>query len=244
MLCYEKINDCIEQGNTPREVVDKFFSDAQNFSEEVKKSLKTNYGHASYVKLYQNAGDNIRASGKVDSNIFNPTTLFTLPYHINLLVKFIRSSNKPNHGETYIVIDALRNPYEALFFKQRYSNFYLLSINTPDSERVIYLRGPKGYNFTDKQIEELDKKEYPNRHAGKDIYISQNIQKCIEYSDIHIHNPNRNSDDQKDLKAEIAWYLSLILHPGLVSPTGIERGMQLAYTAKLCSGCILSLIHI
>ncbi|HAO7481226.1 TPA: deoxycytidylate deaminase, partial [Escherichia coli] len=47
-----------------------------------------------------------------------------------------------------------------------------------------------------------------------------------------------HDDDSDILKAQLAWYVSLMLHPGLVSPTSMERVMQLAYSAKLNSGCI------
>jgi deoxycytidylate deaminase len=84
----------------------------------------------------------------------------------------------------------------------------------------------------------LDNKEYPSKLSGKDVYISQNIQKCIEISDIHINNPDRQEFNTNELKSQLYWYIALILHPGLVTPTSIERCMQLAFSVKLNSGCI------
>lgn len=84
----------------------------------------------------------------------------------------------------------------------------------------------------------MDNKEYPEKLTGEDIYISQNIQKCIEISDIHLNNPDRQKFNNNELSSQLFWYASLILHPGLVTPTSIERGMQLAFSAKLNSGCI------
>lgn len=164
-----------------------------------------------------------------------------MPRLINKIVKAKLLLNKKEQQKeqpyTYIVIDAIRNPYEALFFKQRHSNFFLISINTPSQERIDHLRN--SHKYTDNQILELDEKEYPKRSlSGKNIFTSQNIQKCIELADIHINNPSRDKYDQNEMKCQLAWYYSLILHPGLVTPTSLERGMQLAFSAKLNSGCI------
>lgn len=67
---------------------------------------------------------------------------------------------------------------------------------------------------------------------------TSNVKKCIEISDIHIFNPRNEPNNHNILKAQLAWYLSLIKHPGLITPTSLERVMQIAYTAKLNSGCI------
>lgn len=88
------------------------------------------------------------------------------------------------------------------------------------------------------QIKELDEKEYPSKLAGYSKFISQNIKKCIEISDIHIHNPRKEQFNNVELKCQLAWYFSLILHPGLVMPTSLESCMQIAYTVKQSSGCI------
>jgi deoxycytidylate deaminase len=40
------------------------------------------------------------------------------------------------------------------------------------------------------------------------------------------------------LKSQLVKYVMLMRHPGLVTPTSVERSMQIAYSAKLASGCI------
>lgn len=70
------------------------------------------------------------------------------------------------------------------------------------------------------------------------MFVSQNIQRCIELADIHLTNPKRQKFNNTELKNQLYWYVTLIKHPGLVTPTAVERSMQLAYTAKLNSGCI------
>lgn len=68
-------------------------------------------------------------------------------------------------------------------------------------------------------------------------FIMQNIQNCIELADIFINNED-DSASRLRLKKILLRYTSLIMSPGLVLPTKIERVMQIANTAKLCSGCI------
>ncbi len=203
------------------------------FCDKLKDFLKDNLSAKAYTILYQRVGDNIRASGTANSSEFNENKLFTIPKIIWHLVKAIKLKNQIKGA--CITIDAIRNPFEAIYFQQRYSNFYLISINTPDEIRIDHLR--KEHQLSDQQINELDSKEYPEKLVGKDIYVSQNIQKCIEIADIHINNPVRDNYDN-ELRSQLAWYISLIIHPGLITPTSNERCMQLAYTAKLNSGCI------
>lgn len=129
----------------------------------------------------------------------------------------------------------MRNPYEILFFRERYSAFYVMSINTDEKfrqNRLISL------GFNKKSILELDDKEYPDKKGLNDAFGMQNIQRCIELSDIHVENPQDPSSQRHRLIEQLVHYLSLMTHPGLVPPTPIERVMQIAYTAKLNSGCL------
>lgn len=210
-----------------------YFTFLPDFCKKLKDTLQEQLGVNSYTALYQQVGDNIRASGKANNDEFNAEKIFTLPKIVNKLIKIIRIRHE---NQAFVTIDAIRNPFEAYFFHQRYSGFYLLSINTPNEERLKHLR--ESHKFSEDQIVSLDKKEYPDRLSGKDVYISQNIQRCIELSDIHLNNPDRQKFNNNELSSQLFWYISLILHPGLVTPTSIERGMQLAFSAKLNSGCI------
>lgn len=210
-----------------------YFETMPTLSEKLKDTLQKCLGVDSYTALYQRVGDNIRASGTANSSEFDPEKIFTLSKIANKLIKVIR--DKRSNG-AFVVLDAIRNPFEATYFHQRYAGFYLVSINTPNEARLGHLRG--SHKFSEEQIKALDDKEYPERLSGKDNFISQNIQRCIELSDIHITNPHREPYDNNDLSSQLLWYVSLILHPGLVPPTSVERGMQIAYSAKLNSGCI------
>ncbi len=72
---------------------------------------------------------------------------------INLAIKVLRSyqlkllesdngdtKNHPEEVRTIIVVDSIKNPYESLYLKARYNNYYLIGIYTEDSERRKRLR--------------------------------------------------------------------------------------------------------
>jgi deoxycytidylate deaminase/dephospho-CoA kinase len=210
-----------------------YFEFLPNFCDTLKTTLQDTLRVDSYTALYQKVGDNIRASGVANDEAFNADKIFTLPKIVNKLIKVIR---RRNNNLAFVTIDAIRNPFEAYYFHQRYSGFYLLSVNTPNEERLKHLR--ESHKFSEQQISALDRKEYPECLSGENVFISQNIQRCIELSDIHLNNPERQKFNNNELSSQLFWYVSLILHPGLVTPTTIERGMQLAFSAKLNSGCV------
>ncbi len=61
----------------------------------------------------------------------------------------------------------------------------------------------------------------------------QDKQNAIQNSDVLFSQDNKNRKTYNIVK-----YVSLIMHPGLVPPTQIERCMQIAFDAKVNSGCI------
>ena len=247
-----------------------------------------------------------------------------------------------------IVIDSIKNPYESMYLKSRYTNYYLLGIYTEDSARksrllneerialkfvesidiieqqsafkklwkkydsaVTVIAGKWNeelvwFNSLQSQIpdglekSELERSKSFNHHVeiskhihllelmadiarkhdfveiqekcrsqidklknnddvkvllDKDIavnammaikesglideisFILQNVEGCLQDADIFINNEADNKNHIL-LKKKLIRYVSLIMNPGLVLPTPVERCMQFAYTAKLNSGCI------
>lgn len=217
----------------------KFFSYMKlirKFTEDFKKELRELHNEL-YIKVYQAAGNSIRRTGSVQSAFkdapFEPESVFHLPETINRCIKNIRHIK---YNGAFIVIDAIRNPFEAKFFKDRYSAFYLISINAPNEDRKAYLQNE--HKYTVDEFDELERRESGKTKIEDADFISQNVKRCIEISDVHIFNPRNELDNNNVLKAQLAWYLALIKHPGLISPTNLERVMQIAYTAKVNSGCV------
>jgi dCMP deaminase len=174
---FEKIDDgnIEERAKKKEEALYLYLDYLPVFCDKLKDYLKENIGPESYTALYQKVGDNIRASGLANCSDFDERKLFTIPKIIWHLIKAIK--NKNSEEGACITIDAIRNPFEAIYFQQRYSSFYLISINTPNEVRLSHLR--KDHKLSDHQIAELDNKEYPKKLAGKEIYIYRKIFKSV-----------------------------------------------------------------
>lgn len=188
------------------------------------------------TKIFQEWGNNIRQYGSIVTQK-NKTAPSQLAHTINRIIKLIRNLSESDGNKlAFIVIDSLRNPFEVHYFRERYSAFYLMSITTDEANRKNNLH-QEGYDID--EINQLDGIEYPSKR--KDIshsYYSQDVEKCVELSDIHIAHNNQKKDLNDDLKRQLVHFVSLILHPGLTQPTHEERLMQIANVAKLNSGCI------
>ncbi|MDE5830508.1 MAG: hypothetical protein K2H53_02235, partial [Clostridia bacterium] len=198
-----------------------------NYCNSLKNNIKRE--DLSSVEIFQILGNFIR---EIRENDNSKKSIIEL---INLLIKFYRFY----YGECkkiIIVIDALRNPYEILYLRERYSAFYVISVNTTEDERQRRLF-KKSYSI--EQVESCDRTEYPQKPTLRDIYLRQNIERCNEISDIHLVNDFSPANSiPQELTKQIAHYICLILHPGLVPPSNEERTMQIAYTAKYNSGCL------
>lgn len=208
-------------------------------------------------KLLQIIATNLRMSGNpYKFSEANANNIFTIVELINDIIKSHGKHAKKN-GEkrTQIVIDSLRNPIEIMFFKQRFAAFYTIAINREDISRDSAITSKYTYVYVDKKIKEkFLKEEY--KGGSDDEFYRPNISACIQQADIHITflTEEEAGEKNKKLKAEktvtdntspyFSWkmqllkYVSLISHPGIVTPSPEERCMQLAYTAKHNSGCI------
>lgn len=244
-LLQERVRECdslIEDENrqfTDKEVADCFKVISELIPEFRKKlsSALQKTKKRIFSSVLQRWGNNIRSyDNPVEPNekiisIYAPACLAR---KINQFIKLIHKKNKLKDDFTHIVIDALRNPYEVLFFRERYAAFYLMSINTNEKLRRDKLI-ERGYDrFT---IRDLDAKESDNKDFSHS-YQEIDINKCIELSDIFVTHDGSNYRENRKLNNQIITYLSLIRHPGLIPPSPMERVMQIAYTAKLNSGCL------
>lgn len=243
-IAIKKLRDKLDKSDTKKisEIEERrnqsynfYFKTLPDFTDKLKGKLNALSGD-NYTKFYQLVGDNIRSSGDALSEKFDANNIYRLAVRINKLIKIFTNRARNTKEKVLIVIDAIRNPFEAIYLKERYSAFYLMSINTPEKDREYRLK--KLHNLNDAQVENISKKEDDKKIEGKEFFYSQNIAKCIQLSDIHINNPQEGTDNFSTLKRQLAWYISLIMHPGIVTPTKEERCMQLAITAKLNSGCM------
>lgn len=199
-------------------------------------------GYRAYTLVYQKLGDNLRKMGRITainkrSNKYNkeqsPEYIYFLSEQINAFIKIIRRQHKKEREPTFVVVDSFRNPMELMFFKERYAGFYSVAVNANNKDiehRLINLK-----KMSEKDLEKQSRKENGVDSLKKlNYFISQNIRDCIQKSDIHIHN----STHKESLYRQIIKYVSLMKHPGLITPSLDEKMMQVAYTAKLNSGCL------
>ncbi|WP_208645314.1 hypothetical protein [Paraburkholderia aromaticivorans] len=202
------------------------------------EALREILGESSFVQLYQIIGKNIRLSGDPYTSTLKEGCFFALAERINAVIKIIHDERKQKRERTYIVVDAIRNPLEAVFFQDRYAAFYLLAVSAPEDDRLMRLRELK---YSDSDIESIDKIEYTAHDLDDpDFYSVQDIQSCLQRADLYVSNPNVSSRvaEFQTLTNQLIKFVSLIRRPGIVTPSAVERCMQMAYTAKLNSGCI------
>ncbi len=190
-------------------------------------------------QVLQALGNNIRTSGFAFCTDFEPGNVLELSQRTNNLVKLLRDYIKhiKKEKKILIVIDAFRNPYEITFFKDRYSAFHLFSINSLEEDRKTRIRTNL---LNEKDIDEIDEVESgaQTKNKTKEKFTNQNIPECLQIADIHLFNPQEDDGNYHELKRQLAKYITLIMHPGLITPTNIERCMQVALTAKVNSGCL------
>lgn len=210
---------------------------------KIKSSSVRSALSGSYAPVFQTLGDNIRFSGRALSRDIDPTKLFSLIRSVKRLVKaaFAHDLETRSASSTRIVIDAIRNPLELVYLRDQFSAFYAIAITADEEHRQKRL---EDQNLTRKEIFALDEKEYPSDKKHLDSYenfVSQNLQDCIQKSDIFFANPGVPAEitqNIRKLNAQVLRYSALMLRPGLITPTRDERCMQLAFVAKLNSGCI------
>jgi deoxycytidylate deaminase/dephospho-CoA kinase len=200
--------------------------------------LKSALGESAFVKLYQEVGQNLRLSGSPCTREMVEGKFFTIAERIDLVVKQVHEFHQQRGEKTFIVIDAIRNPLEAIFFQDRYASFFLVAVSAPEGDRIRRLRAQ---HYSEEDIASLDKTEYTPRDLHEpDFYSVQDIQACLQRADLYISNPDVSSEVNKyqTLANQLIRFVSLIRRPGITTPSAVERCMQIAYTAKLNSGCI------
>jgi len=206
----------------------------------------------------------IRKSGNLDqkySNVYNQEDidyahLYDLIRLINLLIKgYQRLGNGEEKNPCRIVIDSIRNSMEAQYLKERYSAFYLIAISAGNrqnhlrrgiSKKVKIKEGEEGtLNLVCKKVDILSREEVKADDYARGNMSSPDIENVIADAEIHISNNVEEGMKVSGTFYEFSsmaeqWmkYYSLIMHPGLITPSAEERCMVVAYTAKFNSSCI------
>lgn len=198
--------------------------------------------------------DSYKIMGNDSSHIFDVVML------INLLIKGCHKTKDENGqivvNKCRIVIDSLRNSMEALYFKERYSAFYMIAVHDDENtEQHLRLKLENQCEDLDdveqrkdlieaqlKEVLELGRIESIGKQVEKGMFASPNVAQCIADSEIHISNTLgiENSSEPFFYSMAEQWmkYAALIQHPGLITPSSEERCMEVAFNAKFNSGCL------
>ncbi len=244
----------VKTKNDLEKLHDEFFgNDFKNLSSKIFTILeKHGYFRRSY--LLHHLSCNIRQSG----NPLNPEEthdinyIYTLAQLTNRLIKSRKQHNDQKSAPTKIVIDSLRNSLEIMFFKERYSGFYMLATKDGNNrlksrleDRVNTKKLKEDITTLIDNIIDLDSTEYKTSDHSKGVFSSPDVYNCIQKSDIHIINHRLDDINDSDKnepfftrEEQLLKFISLIQQPGIVTPSSSERCMQVAFNAKLNSGCV------
>lgn len=261
ILGCDELNVCLKTKKEDPAFFDFYFKYFEPFSKEFYEILN-NYDITKRTRFVHDLANNLREYGCVrncenlvkeeDKTLDN---IYTVAETINKLIKVW----KANSEDTKIVIDALKNSLELMYFKEKYSAFYMIATNKSEEERQKYVESQitKIYQNLPKeeatkhsnQILYLDESEYDGGDVNKGEFSSPDTENCIQKSDYHIYfsKSDLGNKEEKNSKSNYSYLsldrqlvklISLIHQPGIITPTGIERCMQVAYNAKFNSGCI------
>lgn len=195
---------------------------------------------------FQEGGEALKAAASTNN-------MFAVVNLINKLIKAWKNESTDCH----ICIDSLRNSLEVMYFKERYSAFYMIAIHNEGrhekrlTEKIKNIIGDsKGANSIENIIQkviELDKNESKIKDFKEGHFFAPDVENCIQKSEIHINNPGEALTEFDETVRRCNFYTmteqwmkikTLISHPGIITPSHEERCMQIAFNSKFNSGCI------
>lgn len=217
-----------------------------NLADELNYILK-NEGVIERIMLLHHTANNFRKRGRpFKREKSDPKYIYSISKVINRIIKATKHCSE--NDQCHIVIDSLRNSLEINFFKERFSAFYLIAVKN-DARKSKLIDTYKDTKLVDRLLE-IDEDEYKCTDYQKGIFYTPDVQNCIQIADYHVNNNILQSDIQLketginnnfsffSVEEQLIKLQALIQQPGIITPEAIERVMQIAYTAKLNSGCI------
>lgn len=192
--------------------------------------------------------------------------VFDVADKINALIKGYHEAY-PEKGRRF-VIDSVRNSMEILYLRERYNAFYMIALHNDGSEAELIREKVSQAAFRDgwEKISNEQQKDVLTQ-TGRIMNLSSieskiedfedgkfygsDISRCVTESEIHIayHDVKEFAAMKEEELLENRqmfystaeqWmkFYSLIIRPGLITPSRDERCMSEAYVAKFNSGCI------
>lgn len=243
-----------------KELCNIYFDDKfENFCEKFYNELKRRDYFAKNFFVHRLA-NSIRATGNPDAivnqnNEYNCDHIFDVIELINGIIKGYHE-NYPQKPRRF-VIDSVRSSLEIMYMRERYNGFYSVALHNDGNEKklvehkVIKSMFNKWedelsedqesiYHATVNRIMALSNAESDKCDFEKGLFYSPDISRCVTESEIHLsyHSDDEDNNSFKSLAEQWMKFYSLIVRPGLITPSSDERCMSIAYVAKFNSGCI------
>ena len=215
------------------------------FSDELRKK-----DFFIYTYLWYRMGVNVRSAGQLlKKEVEQNENLFDIIELLNIVIK---KASREGEASRRFCIDSLRNSLEMRYLSERYNAFYSIALYNSESEPESIKKLVESYN---KNLDEDQRKnvcryaERLSRIEGalddyrKGQFASLDVEQCVAQAEIHIccqEHKKGTSETSEFYSTAEQWmkFASLMLHPGLITPSSDERCMEIAYTAKFNSGCV------
>ncbi len=233
------------------EKLGKYFEKINKITIYIKNEFNKKYPYE-YSGVMQDLGDNIRKCGDPFGRKKYPIgdTSYRLAKGIAQRIYLLYKTRRA----AFFIIDCLRNPYEVIYLRREFANFYLLSLYAEKSTREERIANRSESllksEFNKKEIIRVFREAYL-RDSGKfikgdEVLYKQNVTKCVEISDISIINEKKwkRLESKEDANIFLNFcrkpfrILCLILSPGCTKPNDDEMRMNIAYTMAVESNCI------
>ena len=206
-----------------------------------------------YGEVMQDFGDNIRQHG--DPFCIKPRGIKLNAYKLAKgIAQMIYVLYKTRQG-AFFIVDCLRNPYEVIYLRKEFANFFLLSLyaDKPTRKKRFLAKAKRILKdrFDEKRaigtFERIDERDSGKNITGNEVLYKQNVTKCVQVSDITIHN-TEDLTKPEDMEERIQIFrklcrkplraLCLILSPGCTKPNDSEMCMNMANIMAVKSNCI------
>jgi deoxycytidylate deaminase len=134
--------------------------------------------------------DKIKSDGEEDGLEY----IYTIADVINRLIKIHRNAKPKNKKFAHVIIDRLKNSYELMYFKEKYSGFYMIGTNADEKLRNQRIED-KFLSFKDiidpaeneRYTRNLDDVEFKVEGFKKGVFERFDVENCLQKVDYHTY---------------------------------------------------------
>lgn len=182
------------------------------------------------VKSYIEYGNHLRS--KFGYDVFSA-------FAISSIIK--SRGNNPNFHKNVFIIDQLKTESEIALLRQIYEkSFFQISIYSSRDVRVDYLArrfahesGSSDTNHYRSQAEALVVQDEDEKLSGEDVAHGQKVGKIFQQADFVVNSDKNQGSNSPE--SQVRRFLELLFGSNSISPSHMEYGMFLAFSAALQS---------